>query len=46
VIVNQGALLLAVQLHPLPLVTPTLPPPPPGGALALDCESENEQPLP
>jgi hypothetical protein len=46
VIVNQGALLLADQLQPLPLVTPTLPVLPPAGAFALDCESENEQPLP
>jgi hypothetical protein len=46
VIVSHGALLLAVQLQPLPLVTPTVPVLAPAGAFALDWESENEQPLP
>jgi hypothetical protein len=46
VIVSQEALLIAVQLQPPALVTPTLPVPPPAGAFALDCDSANEQPLP
>ena len=46
VMVSQDALLAAVQEHPPPAVTPTLPVPPPPAALALDWDSENEQPLP
>jgi hypothetical protein len=44
VIVSQDALLAAVQAHPAPAVTLTLPVPPPAGTLPLGGAIENEQP--
>jgi hypothetical protein len=43
VIVIQPALLVAVQLHPLPAVTVTLPEPPPEPTDVLFAEIEYEQ---
>ena len=46
VIESQLALLVAVQLHPPPAVTPTVPLPPATGALNVVDASAIEQPLP